>query len=117
MIALFLLLQVAPVSRTYWPATVAQLASGTFRHTHVQVSGIVVYTRLESDGDLHAKLVTDSAAVHDSLAPFIVAEIIPAIPLARPPTGKRITVYGIQRFDPEHGWRECHPVERWVLAP
>jgi len=27
--------------RTYWPATVAQLASGTVKHTHVSVSGVV----------------------------------------------------------------------------
>lgn len=111
MIGLLLLLQVAPVSRTYWPATVAQLASGTFRHTHVAVTGIVAYSRLEDDGDIHIRLVADTGAV------FVVAEIIPALPMARPPNGKRITVYGIQRFDPEHGWREVHPTERWMLAP
>lgn len=111
MIVLLLLLQVAPVSRTYWPATVPQLASGTVKHTHVAVTGIVAYTRLEDDGDLHVRLVADTGSI------FVIAEIIPSLPMPRPANGKRITAYGIQRRDPEHGWIELHPIERWVLAP
>lgn len=103
MIGLLLLLQI-PV-RTYWPATVTQLASGTFKHTHVQVTGIVAYTRLEDDGDLHIRIVGDTGAV------FIIAECIPKLPCRRPKNGERITVKGIQRRDYEHGWIECHPVE------
>lgn len=106
---LALLLQIAPVSRTYWPATVTQLASGTFKHTHVQVSGVVAYTRIEDDGDLHIRLVADTGAV------FVIAECIPKLPCRRPKNGERITVQGIQRRDYEHGWVECHPVE--VLLP
>lgn len=102
-----LVLQV--VSRTYWPATVPQLASGTVRHTHVAVTGIVAYTRLEDDGDLHIRLVGDTGAV------FVIAECIPRLPCRRPKNGERITVKGIQRFDPEHAWREVHPVEE--LSP
>lgn len=109
MILLALLLQIP--GRTYWPATVAQLASGTFKHTHVAVTGIVAYSRVEDDADIHIRLVADTGSV------FVIAEIIPALPLPRPPNGKRITVYGIQRFDPEHSWREIHPTEKWVLAP
>jgi len=106
MIALLLLLQIAPVSRTYWPATVAQLASGTFRHTHVLLSGIVAYSRLEDDGDIHIRIVGDTGAA------FIIAECIPKIPCRRPHNGEHITVKGIQRRDPEHGlWVEIHPVE------
>ena len=104
MIGLVLLLQLAPV-RTYWPATVSQLASGTFKHTHVVVTGIVAYTRLEDDGDLHIRIVGDTGAV------FIIAECIPKLPCRRPKNGERITVKGIQRRDYEHGWIECHPVE------
>jgi hypothetical protein len=97
------------LSRTYWLATVPQLASGTFRHTHVAVTGIVAYTRIEDDGDLHIRLVADSGAV------FVIAECIPRLPCRRPRIGERITVKGIQRFDPEHAWREVHPVEE--LSP
>ena len=104
MIALFLLLQIAPV-RTYWPATVAQLASGTVKHTHVSVSGVVAYTRIEDDGDLHIRIAGDTGAV------FVIAECIPKLPCRRPKNGERVTVKGIQRFDPEHGFREIHPVE------
>lgn len=105
MIALLLLLQVAPV-RTYWPATVTQLASGTFKHTHVSVSGVVAYTRIEDDGDLHIRLVADTGAV------FVIAECIPKLPCRRPKNGERITVKGIYRRDPDHGfWAEIHPVE------
>lgn len=104
MIALLLLLQIP--GRTYWPATVAQLASGTVKHTHVQVAGIVAYTRIEDDGDLHIRVVGDTGAV------FIIAECIPKLPCRRPKNGERITVKGIQRRDPEHGnWVEIHPTE------
>ncbi len=114
MIALLLLLQIAPM-RTYWPTTVAKLWSGTNTHTHVMVTGIVAYTRLEADSDFHVRLVTDSAALHDSTAAFLVVEIIPAIPLPHPKVGTRITVYGIYRRDPEHrNWAEIHPCERWT---
>ncbi len=103
---LILLLQ---FSRTYWPTTVPQLASGTVRHTHVMVTGIVAYTKLEDDGDVHIRLVGDSGAT------FIIAECIPKLLCRRPKNGERITVKGIQRFDAEHGWREVHPVEE--LSP
>ncbi len=47
-----LLLCAGPVSaqRTYWPATVSQIAHGLFKHTHAQVTGIADYTALEADG-------------------------------------------------------------------
>ncbi|HEX9239197.1 MAG TPA: hypothetical protein VF910_00905 [Candidatus Bathyarchaeia archaeon] len=104
MIALLLLLQVAPV-RTYWPVTVAQLASGAVKHTHVQVSGVVAYTKIEEDGDIHIRIVGDTGAA------FVVAECIPRLPCRRPKNGERITVQGITRYDGEHHWFEVHPVE------
>lgn len=104
LVAMLLALQ----ARTYWPATVGQVARGTFRHTHVAVTGIVAYTRREDDGDLHIRLVGDTGAT------FIVAECIPKLPCRRPRNGERITVKGVQRFDPEHAWREVHPVEELV---
>lgn len=91
-------------SRHYWPVTVDQLASGTVKHTHVQVSGRVKLVRHEADGDLHIQLTGVKA--------FIVAECIPRMPCVPPAVGSVITVRGISRYDGEHHWWECHPVEQ-----
>lgn len=107
-LTLVLLLQLAPV-RTYWPATVAQLASGTVKHTHVSVTGIVAYSKIELDGDIHIRIVGDTGSA------FVIAECIPKLPCRRPRNGERVTVKGISRYDPEHGFREVHPVEE--LSP
>lgn len=95
-------------TRTYWPTAVSTLAAGRSVHTHVAVTGRVRFTRLEDDGDLHIRL--DSPA---DTSKFIIAECIPALPCTRPARGSTITVKGISRFDPEHGWYEVHPVESW----
>jgi hypothetical protein len=96
--------------RYFWPVSLDSLAIGHKLHTHVAVTGTVVYTRREDDGDCHIKVVSPSGA-------FIIAECIPALPCPFPRVGARITVYGISRRDPEHGWWEVHPVERWEYAP
>ena|SRR5256885_2059012 len=102
MIALALLLQV----RTYWPVTVATLASGLNHHTHVAVSGRVSYVNKELDGDLHIR-ISDSTL-------YIIAECIPKLPCRIPHVGEIITVKGISRKDNEHGWWEVHPVEELI---
>lgn len=99
---------VAPV-RHFWPTTVETLAAGRSLHTHVAVTGRVApnYPRLESDGDLHIKLLSDSSSA------FVIAECIPELPCRKPAAGQQITVTGISRRDPEHSWWEVHPVEGW----
>lgn len=101
--------QPAPaITRPYHPATVAQLASGTFPYTHAQITGRVIYTRLEEDGDLHIRLVdTSASAIPDT----IVGECLPALMCRRPATGSVVTIRGITRRDPEHRWWEVHPIE------
>jgi hypothetical protein len=109
MMWLWLLLQI-PV-RTYWPVTVAQLASGSVKHTHVELDSVrVVYTALEQDGGFHMRLrdPRDTVATH-----FVVAEIIPELPLRHPRVGEVISVRGISRYDGEHHWFESHPTE-WI---
>lgn len=99
--------------RTYWHATVAQLASGTFPHTHVELDSVVVdYKAAEADSDFHIRLrdPRDTMPSH-----FIVAECIPLIPCRHPRLGETISVWGIYRKDSEHLWAEVHPVEK--LAP
>lgn len=98
-------------TRPYHHATVAQLAGGTFLYTHAELTGRVLWSRREADGDLHIKLV-DSSATADT-AIFIVAECIPLLPCQRPSARSVITVRGITRRDPEHKFYEIHPVE-WL---
>jgi len=95
------------LTRYYWPVSVTTMAHGNNKHTHVQVLGAVDYMRLEDDGDLHIRL--RSLTMGDTS--FIVAECIPKLPCRRPRIGEIVTVRGISRFDPEHGWYEVHPVE------
>src|SRR6266699_735937 len=108
-IALLLALQIAPI-RPYWPVTVAQFASGTVKHTHVQLDGVeVVYTHLEDDGDFHMRLrdPRDTVASH-----FVVAECIPKLPCRHPKVGELLRfIRGISRYDAEHHWWEVHVVE------
>jgi len=100
-LALLVLLQ--GTGRMYWPVSVAALASGSVKHTHVAVSGTVTLVHREVDGDLHFRLSTGTV--------FIVAECIPSLPCRVPQVGEQVTVRGIARHDGEHGWWEVHPVE------
>jgi hypothetical protein len=104
-----LILLALALSRPYHVETVDSLKLS--RHTHVQVAGTVTLVRHEADGDVHIR-------VSDEHGHFIVAEIIPLIPLAAPKVGQGIAVFGIRREDNErgHGWSEVHPVERWLEA-
>jgi hypothetical protein len=98
------------LARPYHRETVASLRAST--HTHVQVAGTVTLVKREADGDWHIR-------VSDDAGRFIVAEIIPALPMTPPTKGQRVVVFGIRREDNErgHGWMEVHPVERWTPAP
>lgn len=113
-LALVLLLAFAqPVSaqRTYWPVPLDTLAIGHLKHTHAETRGQVAYVRVESDGDVHIKIVSPWNPKR-----FIIAECIPRLPCARPRVGADIIIRGITRRDPEHGWTELHPVEGWTYA-
>ena len=99
---LFLLLLLFS-GRQYFTVSIADLAAGRNFHTHVRVTGKVVLVKHEEDTDLHIRL---SDGKH-----FIVAECIKEIPCREPKVGEVITVEGISRFDKQHGWYECHPVE------
>lgn len=87
--------------RPYHRVPVAKMS--TTSRTHVEVCGLVTLRRKQADGDWHIRL-TDGKA-------FVIAEIIPAIPLTPPKKGTRVCVRGISRFDKGHGWPEVHPVE------
>jgi hypothetical protein len=104
---------VSAAQRTYWKTTVAQVAAGTVKHTHLELDSVVVdYTRAETDSDFHIRVRAQGDTVPEH---FVVAECIPKLPCRHPKLGEIISLKGILRQDSEHGWWEIHPVE--VLWP
>lgn len=99
---------VGAAMRYYWPTSVAQLARGLSRHTHVEVKGTVIRSRLETDGDRHIWL-RDFIA-NDS----VLGECVPKLACPAVRDGTVVILRGISRRDPEHGWYEVHPVEEIV---
>ena len=59
----------------------------------------------ELDGDFHIRIEGEGA--------FMVAEIIPELPISPPHVGQRITAWGIVRHDGLHNWWELHPLIGW----
>src|SRR5690349_16244207 len=97
------------LARFYWPTTVSVLASGTFRHTHVEVTAVVIRTRVEDDSDRHVWL--RDLVTRDS----VLGECIPKLPCVLPKAGTKVKMRGISRRDPEHGWYEIHPIEEILV--
>lgn len=89
-----------------------------------ELTGMVVYKASQSDGDLHVLLAppdTDKSlitltALRNAGINFVVAEIIPEIPLPVPIEHEVIVARGIVRWDQEHGWPELHPLLSWDPA-
>lgn len=88
--------------RRYWEVPASKVA--TTIHTHVCTRGILAQRVSEADGDIHLRL-QDAGA-------FVIAEVIPEIPVALPPVGAWVEVCGIARYDRDHRWPELHPVLR-----
>lgn len=74
-------------------------------HTHVCTTGDVTLVKKEADGDIHIRVNETKTS-----PAFIVAEIIPKLPVSKPKVGDHVKVCGIRRFDDTHGWWELHPV-------
>jgi hypothetical protein len=86
--------------------TIPLSALATTRWTHVCVTGLVTYVRVQRDGDVHVTM--------DDGITRVVLELITAVPLPHPRKGQRITACGVSRWDRYHGWAEVHPVLRWT---
>jgi len=78
--------------------------------THACTSGVVAFKAREADGDIHIRLT-------DSAGHYVVAEVIPRLPVPPPKTGQHVQICGITRIDRKHrtkeysnGWPELHPV-------
>lgn len=74
--------------------------------THVCIEGQVIYRRAEDDGDIHFKIA-------DAAGNVLTCEIDPQHPLPEPAYQQHVRVYGVTRFDMDHGWWEIHPVDYW----
>ena len=90
---------------TYPGIGVATIAAGRYGATHASVIGDVTQVTRELDGDVHIRIEGTGA--------FIVAEIIPELPVGAPHVGERITAWGIVRHDGIHNWWELHPLIGW----
>lgn len=86
--------------RRYWRLRIADLATNV--HTHVCIVGRLALRVPEADGDIHLRLEDGRA--------FVIAEIIPELPVRTPALGSRIEACGIARYDRAHRWNELHPV-------
>lgn len=79
---------------------------GLVRDTHVAIEGQVIYRRKEDDADIHFKIM-------DAAGRVLTCEIDPQSPLPEPNYLQNVRVYGVVRFDLDHGWWEIHPVDYW----
>jgi hypothetical protein len=84
----------------------------------VAVTGTVVSTGIEHDGDLHISLTgVDqkwmSAGNLQRRDQAFVVEAVPDLPVTRPALGARVTVIGPWVLDVENGWNEIHPA--WAV--
>lgn len=91
-----------------WVLTPVNPAIPVFRMPHICVEGVVAEVISEDDGDHHFWVNLDGTT-KDRFA----CEITPQNPLAPPKVGDHVRVFGIYRYDSEHRWPECHPVDHW----
>lgn len=75
---------------------------------HWYMEGTVIEILSETDSDHHMWLKPDGY-----LKDRVACEFIPQQPLPRPSIGQHIRVYGILRWDAQHGFWELHPVDGW----
>ncbi len=79
-----------------------------FKMPHAVVEGTVAKVISESDGDTHVWLELDNSKTQ------LACEWTPQSTAKPPPgAGAHIRVYGIFRYDAQHGWWELHPVDFW----
>jgi hypothetical protein len=95
----------ASETRVFTPIPITQLP--TYRGPHAEISGRVVISRREGDGDWHVRLTAFDGES------FAVGEIIPELPRAHPRVNMCIAMRGITRFNKMHGWWELHPLIQW----
>lgn len=78
-----------------------------FKMPHAVVEGVVSEVINEGDGDHHIWLTLDNSKFK------LACEIAPQNALTPPAAGDHVRIYGIFRYDFQHGWWELHPVDFW----
>jgi hypothetical protein len=76
-----------------------------FKMPHAVVEGVVSEVINEGDGDHHIWLTLDNSKFK------LACEIAPQNPLTPPAVNDHVRIYGIWRYDFQHGWWEIHPVD------
>lgn len=76
-----------------------------FKMPHAVIEGVVEKALNEGDGDHHLWVTMDGGKA------LLACEITPQNPLPVPKVGEHVRIYGIFRYDFQHGWWEIHPVD------
>lgn len=76
-----------------------------FKMPHAVIEGVVEKALNETDGDHHLWVSLDGSKTQ------LACEISPQNPIPVPKVGSHVRVYGIFRYDFQHGWWEIHPVD------
>lgn len=76
-----------------------------FKEPHCVITGTVQKVIHETDGDHHLWVELDNSKFQ------LACEIVPQNAIPDPAAGDHVKVWGILRYDLQHGWWEIHPVD------
>jgi hypothetical protein len=99
------LLDESLISNMQLTVTPVDVTVPVFKMPHAVVEGVVSEVIAESDGDHHLWVTLDNSKFR------LACEIAPQNPLPVPAVNAHVRVYGILRYDFQHGWWELHPVD------
>lgn len=102
------LLDEALISNIQWTVTPLDPTVPIFKFPHAVIEGVVDKVINESDSDTHLWITLDGSKFQLACE-WTVQSTAPAPPAV----GAHVRVYGIFRYDLQHGWNELHPVDWW----
>lgn len=76
-----------------------------FKEPHCVITGTVEKVIHETDGDHHLWVTLDNSKFQ------LACEIVPQNQISDPAVGDHVKVWGILRYDLQHGWWEIHPID------
>lgn len=76
-----------------------------FKEPHIVITGTVEKVIHEQDGDHHLWVTLDNSKFQ------LACEIVPQNVIPDPAIGDHVKIWGILRYDLQHGWWEIHPVD------
>ena len=100
------LLDESIISNMQWAVTPLDPTVPVFKMPHAVIEGVVDKVINEQDGDTHLWVTLDNSKFQ------LACEIAPqSKDIATPAVGAHVRIYGIFRYDLQHGWPELHPVD------